>query len=202
MPDIVETVVYSLLIAGAAGIIFVSLYGAFRCFRVNNYLVAIVLLGSLAVWFVAYAWLLPIFLWATATNYPTGMNPAEIAVAATYIIASALFCFVVLRYLDRATVYRKLEVPEGESNPVDDEYSGGAGVTAVALHFVLGALFGGLIWGGVFWMFVIPSAFLQIVAASALVFGVAAAIGRKRFWCALVNNPLFQAWRRLMTGRR
>ena len=201
MPETVETLVNALLVLSAAGIVLVSVYGTFRCFRVNNYLVAVGLLASMAAWFVAYTFLLPILLWAAATNYPIGMNPAEFAVAAAYILLSALYCFFVLRYLGRATIYRKLEVTDGEANPVVDEYSRESGIAAIILHFVLGALFGGLICGGMLWMFVSPSAFVQIAATSAVVFGIAAAAGRNRFWVALANNPVFQVWRKLMTGR-
>lgn len=75
------------------------------------------------------------------------------------------------------------------------------GAFSALLHFLLGALFGAVIFGTVIWFIFAPPFFIQPAIAGAVVFGAAAAIWRGRFWTALANNPLFQAWRAL-NGRR
>ena len=202
MHDAVETVAYALLILGAAGIVIVSLYGAFRCARVSSYFVAFALAASLLLWFAAYFWVLPISLWAADTNYPTGMNGAELAVVSVYIIVSVAYCYFVLRYLGRATVYRELESSDGEGNATANEHAPEISIASVILHFVLGTVFGAVITAGGIWMFFSPEAFVQIPVVVGLMFGIAAAIGRRRFWSALANNPLFQAWSSFLTGGR
>lgn len=202
MHDAVETVAYSLLILGAAGIVIVSLYGAFRCARVSSHLVAFALAASLPFWFAAYFWVLPIFLWAADSNYPVGMNPGEFAVVSTYIVISAAYCYFVLRYLGRTTVYRELESSDNEGPAASGRQPPETGIASAILHFFLGAVFGAVITAGGIWMFFSPEALVQIPIAAGLLFGIAAAIGRQRFWRALANNPLFRAWSSFLTGRR
>lgn len=202
MHDAVETVAYALLIIGAAGIVLVSLYGAFRCARVSNYFVAFALSASLPFWFAAYYWLLPVLLWAADTNYPVGMNPAEFAVVSAWIVVSGAYCYSVLRYLGRTTVYRVLESSDGGNNAAGTGQSPETGIASVILHFLLGAVFGAVISAGGTWMFVGPAAFVEIAITVGLAFGIGAAIGRQRFWRALANNPVFQVWGSFLTGRR
>ena len=68
------------------------------------------------------------------------------------------------------------------------------GITSGILHFLFGAVFGAAVVSCLVWMIWNPSLWLQLSAAGALVFGVAAAIWRGRFWAALANNPLVWAW--------
>ena len=75
------------------------------------------------------------------------------------------------------------------------------GVVSALLHFLLGALFGAVIFGTVVWIIFAPPFFVVPAIAGAVVFGVSAAIWRGRFWSALANNPLFQAWRAFNGGR-
>ena len=82
-----------------------------------------------------------------------------------------------------------------------DSYRSDQGITAVILHFFLGAVFGSVIFGFVTWFLFNPSLVISISLAGAVVMGTCAAIWRSRFWAALANNPLFRAWRLLNGGR-
>lgn len=80
-------------------------------------------------------------------------------------------------------------------------YRSDTGMVAAILHFLLGAVFGAVIFGFTTWFFFAPSFVIALALSGAAVMGTCAAIGRSRFWAALANNPLFQAWRALNGGR-
>ncbi len=81
------------------------------------------------------------------------------------------------------------------------DYRADVGVFSAVLHFLLGAIFGGVIFCFITWFFFAPNVIMTLAAAGALIMGILAAIWRNRFWTALANNPLFQAWRALNGGR-
>ena len=82
-----------------------------------------------------------------------------------------------------------------------DSYRSDQGISAAILHFVLGAVFGSVIFGFVTWFFFAPALVISLALAGAVVMGTCAAIWRSRFWAALARNPLFQAWRFLNGSR-
>ena len=82
-----------------------------------------------------------------------------------------------------------------------DSYRSDQGISGAILHFILGAVFGLVIFGFVPWFFFAPSVVIFLAVAGATVMGTCAAIWRSGFWAALANNPLFQAWRFLNGGR-
>ena len=71
------------------------------------------------------------------------------------------------------------------------------GPASAILHFIFGAIAGAVIFGFAAWMFTPPPVGLYLTAAGSILLGIAAAVGRNRFWVALGNNPLFEFWRRL-----
>ena len=71
------------------------------------------------------------------------------------------------------------------------------GATSLILHLIFGAIAGGVIFDFAAWMFIPPPLGLYLTAAGSILLGIAAAVGRNRFWVALGNNPLFEFWRRL-----
>ena len=80
-------------------------------------------------------------------------------------------------------------------------YRSDAGISSAILHFLLGAIFGAVIFGFVSWFFFAPTLIVALALTGAAVMGLCAAVWRSRFWAALANNPLFQAWRALNGGR-
>ena len=75
------------------------------------------------------------------------------------------------------------------------------GAASAVLHFLFGAIVGAIIFGFTAWMFFPSPVGLYVTAGGSASLGIAAAIGRGRFWTALGNNPLFRFWRTL-TGSK
>ena len=74
-------------------------------------------------------------------------------------------------------------------------YRADAGLLAAFLHFLLGAVFGAVMFGFISWFFVAPTLIIALAMTGAAVMGTCAAIWRSRFWTALANNPFYQMWR-------